>query len=126
MRRVTVKVLLVEDSPLDAELLLRELQRSGFEHRSERVFREVDYRAALAQTPLPDVILADYTMPTFSGPQALRGNREHRRQRVFHAMMELLQQQALQARGGFILGGVTSGFCQQPRRVGFGVGQAFA
>lgn len=66
----------MEDSPSDAELMLYELQQSGFEAQSERVFREADYRAALARSPLPDVILADYTMPTFSGPQALRILRE--------------------------------------------------
>ncbi len=71
MNRVAVRVLLVEDSPTDAELLLRELRRAGFDPEVERVFREADYREVLGKSPLPEVILCDYTMPTFSGPRAL-------------------------------------------------------
>ncbi len=76
MRRIGVRVLLVEDSPADAELLLHALRAGGFEPESERVFREADFRAALSRRPLPDVILADYTMPSFSGLGALRILRE--------------------------------------------------
>ncbi len=76
MNRIGVRVLLVEDDATDAELLLYELRRGGFEPQCERVWREPDFRAALKQRPLPEVILADYTMPAFSGLHALRILRE--------------------------------------------------
>lgn len=76
VNRVGVRVLLVEDDAADAELLLHELRRSGFEPEWERVYREHDFREALRRRPLPDVILSDYTMPTFSGLKALRMLRE--------------------------------------------------
>ena len=71
----TLAVLLVEDQPDDADLLLVELRRAGFEPRWRRVDREADYLAALAAGYAPgqpwDLILSDYSMPGFSGARAL-------------------------------------------------------
>src|SRR5919108_5436102 len=67
--RQPLKVLIVEDSVPDAELMVHELHRAGFEVNWERVDTEPDFLACLAQSP--ELILADYTMPQFSGPRAL-------------------------------------------------------
>jgi PAS domain S-box-containing protein len=65
-----LRVLLLEDRPSDAELLLYELRRAGFDVTSQRVDQEEDYLAAL--DPSLDIILADYTLPQFDGLTALR------------------------------------------------------
>jgi PAS domain S-box-containing protein len=67
-------VLLVEDSAEDAELIVRELRRSGlaFEHR--QVEDERGFIACLE--PAPDVVIADYHLPLFSGERALTLLRE--------------------------------------------------
>ncbi|HEY0968458.1 MAG TPA: PAS domain-containing protein [Opitutaceae bacterium] len=62
-------LLLVEDNPPDAELVLRQLRRSGFEPTWTRVDTEQAYLAELAKGP--DLILSDYDMPQFSGLRAL-------------------------------------------------------
>jgi len=69
-----IKMLLVEDNPNDAELVLRELRKAGLEIDSQRVDTPSAYRAALDQKP--DMILADYNLPQFSGVDAIRLLRE--------------------------------------------------
>ena len=71
----SLRVLLVEDSPDDAALLLRELGRGGWEisHRC------VDTAAEMAEaldTDQWDMVIADYSMPQFSGTAALTILRE--------------------------------------------------
>ncbi len=65
-----LRVLLVEDNPADAELILRELRHAGFDPQWERVDTEQEYLAQLH--PELDVVLSDYSMPQFSGQRALR------------------------------------------------------
>jgi len=65
----SIRVLLVEDNPNDAELVLRELRRAGFNPEWHRVDTEADYLGRL--DPDLDIVLSDYEMPTFSGPRAL-------------------------------------------------------
>jgi PAS domain S-box-containing protein len=65
-------VLIVEDSPMDAELAIRSLRSSGVHVAT---FRVVDSRCnfiELLTHERPDVILADYNVPGFSGDQALQ------------------------------------------------------
>lgn len=62
-------VLLVEDQPDDAELLIAELRRAGYAPTWQRVDTEAAFLAHL--TPLPDLILADYKLPYFDGLRAL-------------------------------------------------------
>ncbi len=69
MRR-PLRVLLVEDSELDAILLTRALERGGFAPTTERVDTPEAMQAALAKHPW-DLILADHAMPRFSAPEAL-------------------------------------------------------
>jgi DNA-binding NtrC family response regulator len=66
-----LSILLVEDSPSDAELALRELRRGGYRVRH----RQVDSAAAMAEALAGDtwdVVLSDFQMPGFGGMEALR------------------------------------------------------
>src|SRR5216684_3175833 len=65
----SLRVLLLEDQPADAELLLHELRRADFDPLAERVETEEEYVARLDSAP--DVILADYTLPQFNALDAL-------------------------------------------------------
>ena len=65
---IPLRLMIVEDSPDDAELLQRELRRSGYEVQANRVEDEEHFLAGLRG--LPQIILMDYRLPEFS---ALRG-----------------------------------------------------
>src|SRR5438093_5668102 len=65
-----LRVLILEDRPEDAELMLHELRRAGFDPAWQRVETEPDYLAQL-QGGL-DAILADYTLPQFDALRALQ------------------------------------------------------
>jgi two-component system cell cycle sensor histidine kinase/response regulator CckA len=65
-----LRVLIVEDSPDDCELILRELRRGGFAPEHLRVDTSDELAAALRRQAW-DVIIADYSMPRFSGTDAL-------------------------------------------------------
>src|SRR6185503_19510174 len=65
-----LRVLIIEDSEEDAQLILRELRRGGYEVEFERVETEVAMRAMLIERPW-DLILSDYNLPKFNAPQAL-------------------------------------------------------
>ncbi|MDB6170884.1 MAG: response receiver sensor histidine kinase response regulator [Chthoniobacteraceae bacterium] len=64
-----LNVLLVEDSPEDAELVILELRRGGFAPQWRRVETESEYLDALES--VPQIILADFSMPEFSSMRAL-------------------------------------------------------
>lgn len=65
-----LRAVIVEDSSVDAELMVYELQRSGFEVSWSRVESETEYVSHLDE-PL-DIILADYSLPQFNGQRALQ------------------------------------------------------
>jgi PAS domain S-box-containing protein len=65
-----LRVLIVEDTADDAELLVRELRRGGFAPAYQRVDTAEAMSAALAQQ-MWDIVIADYTLPHFSAPAAL-------------------------------------------------------
>jgi len=64
-----LRALLIEDNPDDAELVLRELRRGGYEPTALRVQTAADLTAAVTHDSW-DVIISDYSMPAFSGPDA--------------------------------------------------------
>ena len=66
----SLRVLIVEDSPDDAELMLIELRRGGFDPSWQRVESAAALRDALAHEPW-EVILWDYTLPGFDAMAAL-------------------------------------------------------
>ena len=75
MRRIRMakplRVLFVEDSADDAELLARELRRGGFDVASARVETADAMRAAFGRETW-DIVIADFRLPQFSAPDALR------------------------------------------------------
>ncbi|HEY6239648.1 MAG TPA: PAS domain S-box protein, partial [Burkholderiales bacterium] len=70
-----IKILLVEDVGLDAELVLRELKASGLVCQSRRVQTESGFRRELMEFR-PDAVVSDFSMPRFSGREALKIARE--------------------------------------------------
>ena len=66
-----LKILILEDVPFDAELINRELERSGMKFSSRRVEEKKDYLNELNEFK-PDIILADHSLPHFDGISALR------------------------------------------------------
>ncbi|HVF90530.1 MAG TPA: response regulator [Blastocatellia bacterium] len=70
-----LRILHLEDSPLDAELILATLEEAGIESSVVRVETRDDFLSAIE--PLcPDLILADYSLPSFDGISALEMARE--------------------------------------------------
>lgn len=72
-----LRVLIVEDDPLDAELVVRELQKSGYDPEWQRVDTQTEFMNRLAEDP-PDVIISDHVMPQFSSAEALQCIHESR------------------------------------------------
>lgn len=71
-----VRVLFVEDSPDDVELILVELARHGYHCVPRAVETRPDFLDALNHGPW-DVVLSDHSMREFSSLEALRLLREH-------------------------------------------------
>src|SRR5438270_4662852 len=65
-----LRVLLVEDSPSDAELTRWRLQQGGYACTFECVVNEAEMRGAL-RAGSPDLILSDFSLPGFDGMSAL-------------------------------------------------------
>ena len=68
-----VRILHLEDDDMDAELIEATLG-AGLDCELKRVVTRADYMAALEQGAF-DLILADYALPSFSGPAALTAAR---------------------------------------------------
>ncbi len=71
-----LKLLLIEDSEPDAHLVIRALEKAGYDITARRVETADGLHAALNESPW-DLAIADYTMPSFSGIHALDIVREH-------------------------------------------------
>jgi DNA-binding NtrC family response regulator len=72
----TLKVLLAEDSEVDARLQFRALERSGLSFEARRVQTEADFLRQLAEYG-PDIFVLDYSIPGFGGIRALEIAGEH-------------------------------------------------
>ena len=70
-----LKVLLVEDSEHDAELLHHALTRSGYSPTFRRVQNPEEMASALTSEQW-DLVISDYVLPAFSGLEALNTLRE--------------------------------------------------
>jgi signal transduction histidine kinase/ActR/RegA family two-component response regulator len=66
-----LRILFVEDNPLDVELAVRELQKNGFDMKWQRIESHSDFMNCITQDP-PDIIISDDAMPQFSAGEALQ------------------------------------------------------
>jgi len=66
-----LKILILEDNQSDADLLHRELKKSGLSFTSEIVQTREEFENAL-QNFNPDIILSDYSLPAFDAVTAFR------------------------------------------------------
>lgn len=65
-----LRILIVEDDPLDSMLIERELATAGLLDHAERVWSEPALRRALTASHW-DMILSDHSMPYFSAPEVI-------------------------------------------------------
>ena len=72
---MTVRILLLEDSDADAQLIDVELRKVGLDFTARRAVTRVDFERALREFH-PDLIVADHQLPQFSGAAALPLARE--------------------------------------------------
>jgi signal transduction histidine kinase len=66
-----LRVLIVEDSKDDADLLVHELRRAGYDLTSERV-EDAEAMAAALDREAWDVVISDWTVPSFGALPALK------------------------------------------------------
>ena len=67
---MTLRILILEDNPIDAELMENELKEAGFAFTSKRVMTEDEFVQGLEEFS-PDIILSDYDLPQYNGALAL-------------------------------------------------------
>ena len=72
---IPLRVLMVEDSDEDTELVIRELRLGGYDVCFERVDTPLAMSATL-ENRVWDVVICDFSLPHFTGPDALRLLRE--------------------------------------------------
>jgi len=72
---IPLRVLILEDRPEDAELVVHALRRAGFDPDWRRVQTASDFLSALESAP--EIILSDHNMPEFNSRRALQILREH-------------------------------------------------
>ncbi len=65
-----LRILIIEDSDSDYQLVVRHLRKAGLEFDVVHATSREDYLAAL-NGPAPDLILSDYALPAFDGMTAL-------------------------------------------------------
>jgi|CXWL01.1.fsa_nt_gi signal transduction histidine kinase len=68
---VPIRVLMIEDCAGDAELVIRQLKRAGYDLELLRVQTAEDMQAALTNATW-DLVLSDYSLPQFNAPAALK------------------------------------------------------
>jgi signal transduction histidine kinase len=91
-----LRVLHLEDSPLDHELALTHLRRSGIDAWTRRIDSAAELRAALGERW--DAVLSDFNLPGFGGLQALEIVRGHSRTLPFILLSgEIGEDMAVQA-----------------------------
>jgi PAS domain S-box-containing protein len=70
MMKSLLRLLVIEDSADDAELIVRAIRRAGYTVEFERVETKLAMQHALTHSAW-DIILSDYSMPSFSAMSAL-------------------------------------------------------
>ncbi len=72
-----IRILLIDDSEDDAELVRHAIQRGGYDPITQRVDNAADLRRALQADPPWQIAIADFSMPGFNGLNALAILRHH-------------------------------------------------
>jgi sigma-B regulation protein RsbU (phosphoserine phosphatase) len=70
-----ISVLILEDNPADAYLILHALQRAGFSLKHQVATSSASFMQLLTNTPF-DVVLVDYYLPGWTGLAAIRWMKE--------------------------------------------------
>lgn len=68
---ILLRVLILEDNPLDANLCLQELKKAGFDTQADLVDTEDSFADKL-RCGVYDLILSDFRIPGWSGVEAFR------------------------------------------------------
>lgn len=76
MMQTPLKILILEDSSEDLDLIERELKRGGINFKSCVVKKKDEYEWALKDF-MPDVILSDHSLPQFNSIEAMHLWKEH-------------------------------------------------
>jgi len=71
MKEKTIRLLLIEDSEDDSLLVIRQIEKGGYNVYYERVETADKMKSALLEETW-DIILSDYAMPHFNGLEALK------------------------------------------------------
>ncbi len=71
MMNHTLRILILEDLPTDAELMVSELQQANLTFTSLRVETEEAFSQALQEFS-PDMVLSDYSLPQYNAMEALK------------------------------------------------------
>ena len=77
-----LRILLLEDEPVAAELVLRELRKHGIRFSARQAASKAEFLAGVREFA-PDLILADYTLPGYDGLSALAFARQERPETPF-------------------------------------------
>src|SRR4051812_29919185 len=70
-----ISILMLEDSSLDAELILAKLKKENIGYQADRAKTEDEFRQSLKNRTF-DVILSDFSIPEFPGMEALKVAKE--------------------------------------------------
>ena len=70
LMKVPLRVLIIEDSERDAELIIRQLKKPQYSVQHERFETAKDMKAAL-ENQIWDIVISDYRLPRFNAPAAL-------------------------------------------------------
>jgi PAS domain S-box-containing protein len=71
-----IRILFAEDFPADAEMARREIKKEGMDFIYKVVDTEPGFRKELVEFK-PDIVVSDYSMPTFDGMRALEITKAH-------------------------------------------------
>lgn len=71
IKKQSIKILIAEDVPTDAELIMREINKSFLKVTYKVVETRTDFINAINQFQ-PDLVISDYRMPAFDGMSALK------------------------------------------------------
>ena len=74
MNQENIRILFAEDLPEDAEMARREIKKSGIDFTWKLVDTEAAFKKELNEFQ-PDIVVSDYSMPSFNGMTALKISR---------------------------------------------------